>query len=74
MNYETKSPLMSRGVLGGAIALLSGAAGMFDYSVSPADQVEMVQLVISVVSGVGGILAIIGRVRASKRIGPITGR
>ena len=69
MVTEIKSPLASRGVWGGAIAIAAGVAGVLGYTVSPADQVQFVNLVAGLVSAVGGVLAIIGRIRATKRIG-----
>lgn len=69
MLNQTKSMLASRGVWGGATALLAGLAGLLGYSVSPADQVSLVNLATGLAAAVGGILAIIGRIRATKRIG-----
>jgi len=69
MFHETKSAFKSRTIIGGAVALLAGAAGVFDWSVSPADQADLTTAIIGLVSSVGGIAAIVGRVRATRRIG-----
>ena len=69
MFTEYKSALHSKGVWGGAVAISAGLAGVLGYTVTPADQVQIVNLAAGVVSAVGGVLAIIGRIRATKRIG-----
>ena len=67
--YEFKSALHSKGVWGGLIAMAAGLLGLLGYTISPADQVQLVNLVAGIISAIGGILAIIGRIRATKRIG-----
>ena len=69
MITEYKSALTSKGVWGGLIALAAGLLGLLGYTISSADQVQLVNLVAGIVSTIGGILAIIGRIRATKRIG-----
>ena len=64
-----KSAFASKGVWGGLIAVAAGLLAVFGYSISPADQVQLVNLVAGLISAIGGILAIIGRIRATKRIG-----
>jgi hypothetical protein len=66
---DYKSLLASKTVWGGFLALFAGFAGIFGYSISPADQVQAVDAVASVASSIGGIVAIYGRVKATKVIG-----
>jgi len=67
---------LSRGVWGGVIAVLSGVAGLLGYSLSGAEQALLADTAVSVAaaaaSAAGGVLAIIGRIKASKTIAPIS--
>ncbi|MBX3524569.1 MAG: hypothetical protein KF904_00020 [Rhodoblastus sp.] len=72
---EQKSWYASTTIWGGAVAAVAGLAGIFGYTISPADQAalsdsigQIVTLVTSVSALGGGLLAIWGRVRASKTI------
>lgn len=65
----TKTFLKSRGVVGGLGALAAGLAGLAGYTVTETDAANAYQLVTAIVSSVGGLLAIYGRVKATKRIG-----
>ena len=69
MITEYRSAFASKGVWGGLVALAAGLLAMSGYTISPADQVQLVNLVAGIISAIGGILAIIGRIRATKRIG-----
>ena len=66
---DTKSPFLSKGIIGGALAVLAGGAQLIGYMISPADVAELGSAVTGLVSSGAGILAIIGRITASKRIG-----
>lgn len=66
---ETKSLLASRTVWGGLIAILAAVLGGFGYTIATADQAQLVEWVATAGGIAGGILAVVGRVRASKRIG-----
>lgn len=65
---DTKSLWASKTVWGGIIAVVASLAGIAGYTVSPADQASIVDLVTSVVALGGGALAIVGRILASKKI------
>ncbi|MBG0809868.1 hypothetical protein IY145_10805 [Methylosinus sp. H3A] len=73
---ETKPWYLSRGVVGGAVSAVAGAAQLAGYTLTPADQAALIdgatqayQLVFGVGSLVGGLIAIWGRIKASKAIG-----
>ena len=68
MFQQSKSPFMSLGVLGGGGAIITGLAQIVGYTVTPADAAEFGTLVSGLVTSVTGLLAIYGRVRATKRI------
>ncbi len=69
MLIGTKSLLASRGVWGGLLAVLASIAGLFGYTITPDQQFELLEAAALVASGIGGILAVWGRVSATKRIG-----
>lgn len=54
----------SKTIWAGVVALLSGLAGLAGYTVSPADQVTLVELLVALGSSIGGIGAIYGRTKA----------
>lgn len=58
----------SKGVWGGIIALLAAIAGAFGYTVTGDDQQALSEIALSLGGAVGGLLAIYGRVKASKRV------
>jgi hypothetical protein len=59
----------SRAIWGGLIALAASLVGLLGYTISPADQAAIADLVLPIASGIGGGLAIVGRIRATRRIG-----
>jgi uncharacterized membrane protein HdeD (DUF308 family) len=65
---DYKSLLASKTVWGGILALLAGVAGIFGYTVSPVDQAQAIDSVSGIVAAFGGILAIYGRIKATKII------
>ncbi len=65
---ELKPLIESKTFWGAAAAIAAGALGLGHYTLSPADAAHAVDLIVSIVSGVGGLIAIYGRVVASKRI------
>ena len=64
-----KGLLASKTFWGGLIAVATGIGGFFGYAISAEDQVSLVNLGFAASSGVGGLLAIFGRIVASKKIG-----
>lgn len=69
MLTDTKSIFASKGVWGGAIAVLAALAGLFGYAVSPEQQAQIVETAALVASGVGGLVSLWGRIAATRRIG-----
>lgn len=65
---ETKSWYMSKTVWGGLIAVAAGAAGAFGYTVAPDDQAQIVEAIVAIATVGGGLLAVFGRVKASKAV------
>jgi hypothetical protein len=63
-------PLVESKTFWGAVMSLAGsglAAG--HYTLTPADAASAVDIIVSIISGIGGLVAIYGRVVASKKIG-----
>ena len=66
---DNKSWWASKTVWGGVIALLAGILGLFGYQLLPDDQTALVDGGVSLAALVGGLIAIWGRVKASKTVG-----
>lgn len=67
--YDTKSIWASTTVWGGIVALLAGIAAIFGVTISEADQSILTEALLGISSALGGIIAIWGRIRATKQIG-----
>ena len=65
---EEKPWYQSKAVWGGLLAVGAGAATIFGYQVSPADQAHLPDLLIGLVELIGGFAAVWGRVKATKLI------
>ena len=63
-----KSIFASRTFWGGATAVVAGILGFFGYTLLPADQAVLVDGGAAVAASIGGLIAIWGRVKASKII------
>jgi hypothetical protein len=66
---EVKALTQSKTFWGAVMALVGSGLSAGHYTLSAADAATAVDIVVSIVSGVGGLVAIIGRVKASKKIG-----
>jgi len=66
---QWKTWVASKAVWGGVVAVAGGALGLGRYTLTPADAAHAVDLISGIVSAVGGLVAIYGRVVASKKIG-----
>jgi hypothetical protein len=65
---EFKTLTQSKTFWGAIVALGGGAIGIGHYSLSAADAAQLVDLLTGLASAIGGIVAIIGRVVASKKV------
>lgn len=65
-----KGALSSKGVWGGILAVVAPLIGyIFHINVTDMDTQQLADLLSSLAAGIGGIVAIIGRITATKRIG-----
>jgi hypothetical protein len=65
---DTKSIFASRGVWGALIAVLAAGGGLLGYTITPDQQVQVVESVALIASGIGGLVALWGRISATKRL------
>jgi len=71
MSYEKDSWIVSAvwGRIGaGVLALGAFVLGIFGYTLSPEEQQTGLVLVTGLIAGVGGMLAIVSKVRESKKV------
>ena len=66
---EAKSLLESKTFWGAAVALAGSALSARHFTLSPADAAAAIDNLTTIVGAVGSLLAIIGRVVATKQIG-----
>lgn len=66
--YDMKSFFASKTIWGGLIALIASAAAIWGYSITPADQAQFVELITGIGGITGSVLAIYGRIVATKKI------
>ena len=66
--YDVKSIFASKTIWGGLLALAASAAAIWGYSISPADQAQIVELITGFGGAIGSVLAIYGRIVATKKI------
>lgn len=66
--YDVKSFFASKTIWGGLIALIASASAIWGYAITPADQAQIVELVTSIGGIIGSVLAIYGRIVATKKI------
>lgn len=65
---ENKKWWESKGVWGGVLAVVGGLLGVGGYVLGPEDIETLSAAFASIGSAVGGILAVYGRVKASKKV------
>jgi hypothetical protein len=66
---EFKALTQSKTFWGAVVALGGSALTLGHYTIAPADAASAVDLISGIASAVGGLIAIYGRVVASKKIG-----
>jgi hypothetical protein len=65
---EFKTLTQSKTFWGAVVALGGSALGLGHYTLTPADAASAVDLISGIVSAAGGLVAIYGRIVASKKI------
>lgn len=65
---DFKSLFVSKTFWGGLMAVAAGALGFFGYELGGADQQALIENGSAIAASLGGLIAIIGRVKASKLI------
>lgn len=65
---DIKNWWQSKTIWGGIITVLAVALGAFGYTLSGDDQIALVEIVSTIGGAIGGLLAIYGRVKASKAV------
>lgn len=66
---DTKSWWQSTTIWAGLVTVISFVAGLFGYQIAEGDQQALITTISGAVGGVAGLIAIWGRVKASKTIG-----
>ena len=66
---ETKHWYQSKSAIGAIVAVVAMVAGFVGYQVSPEAQAHIVNMVFDGVALVGAVVALFGRITATKRIG-----
>ena len=66
---ETKALIQSKTFWGAVVALGGAVLMLGHYTLSPADAAQAVDLLSGIAGAVGGLIAIYGRVVATKKIG-----
>lgn len=65
---DIKNWWQSKTIWGGIITVLAVVLGAFGYTLTGDDQSLLVDIVSTIVGAIGGLLAIYGRVKASKKV------
>jgi len=66
---ESKKWFESRTVWAGIVVLIATVAGAFGFELDVTAQGEITEYIMTVVTAVGALVAIVGRVKATKTIG-----
>ena len=65
---DVKGILQSKAVWGGLVALMAGGASIWGYTISPENQAHIVDLITGIAGAFGGLLAVYGRIAATKKV------
>ena len=65
---DTKKWYMSKSVWGGMIAVTAAVAGAFGFNIGADEQNILAESAVAVAGIVGAVVAVVGRVKASKKI------
>lgn len=63
-----KSWYESKAIWGAIVVIISVIANLFQISIDTDTQANIVELVMTIIGGVGGLIAIWGRIKATKQI------
>ena len=66
--YDYKSIFASRTFWGGLLAIAAGVLGFFGYELGGGDQAALIDAGAAAAASLGGVIAIWGRVKATKEI------
>ena len=66
-----KSLLTSKTFWGGMVSIGGMALSVTHYRLSPADAASLTDLLSGIAAGIGGVIAIYGRIAATKKIGTV---
>ena len=66
--YETKKWYQSKTVWGSVVTIGAAIAGVFGYGIDADTQGRIVENISSIVAAAGGLLALVGRLVADKKI------
>jgi|DEB0MinimDraft_10_1074344.scaffolds.fasta_scaffold10724_6 uncharacterized membrane protein len=69
MENDSKAWWQSKTIWGGLVVVIAVIAQAFGYTISEGQQADLVDIILSVVAAAGGVMAIAGRVMASKKLG-----
>ena len=65
---HTKPWYRSKTVWGSLIAILAAVLGIWDVRIDADDQARLVELIVQATGALGGLVALVGRFRATRRI------
>ena len=65
----TKKWWESKTLWGSIIAILAAVVQIFGYQITPEMQQQLLSQITAVTAGIGGLIAMYGRLKASKKIG-----
>lgn len=57
---------VSKTVWGSVVAILASVLGLWDFDMSAADQDRLVDMIVQLIGTAGGVLALVGRFRATR--------
>lgn len=67
--FDSKPWYMSKTVWGALVAIIASFLGLWDMDIPASEQARIVDLLIQVAAGGGGLLALVGRFMATRRLG-----
>ena len=65
---DTKPWYLSKTIWGSLVAILASLLGLWDFDVSTEDQARLVEMMVQLLGAGGGVLALVGRFMAVRRV------